>query len=201
MTVKVVHSPLKLDNSVGAICNGISDAVSSRGDPPSLVRVVAMAFGLTYASPTITECITTAFMKSSSTLFVAAAGSIVSEVVFPANLKPFVLAVSMVEITPDGTGYRLMSRPLTVSYGREVDFVSVSTANGIPASGPIGNDTQDQIARFRYSSAATGIYAGLIAVAGQYATARGWNRAQLISALRQSASELKFMILAVNHSN
>jgi serine protease len=188
ITVKIVHSPLKLDNSVGSICDGIFDAIKSRGDRPPIVRVVAMAFGLTYASPTITECIETAFMRSPSTIFVAAAGSIVSEVVFPANLKPYVVAVSMVEITPDGPGYRLMSRPLTVSYGPEVDFVSVSTANGIPASGRVGNDRVDEIARFRYSSAATGIYAGLIAVAGQYATQRGWSRAQLVAALRQSAS-------------
>src|SRR5262249_12524802 len=127
---------------------------------------------------------------SPSTVFLAAAGSNVTEVVFPANFKPFVIAVSMVELDPTRSGYRLFGRPLTVSYGPEVDFVSVSTVDGIPASGPASSIQAgvDQIARFRWSSAATGMYAGLIAVAGQYATSRGWSRSQLIAALNEAAS-------------
>lgn len=189
-TVKISHSPLADKGDIGAICAGIADSVKPLNDRPP-ARVVAMAFGLTYYSPTVAECIRTAFQSSPLTVFIAAAGSTVTNVVFPANYKPFVIAVSMVEIKPNVDGYRLMGRPLTVSYGPEVDFVSVSTVDGIPASGQIGNQYVDQIARFRWSSASTGIYAGIVAVAGQYAQSRGWSREQLLSALQLSASREK----------
>jgi len=188
ITVKISYSPFAGRGDVAAICRGIGDAIRPTDGRPA-ARVVAMAFGLTYFSPTIAASIESAFQSSPNTVFVGAAGSNVTEVVFPANYKPFVTAVSMVELTPGGSGYRLMGRPLTVSYGPEVDFVSVSTAGGIPAAGKIGNTTTDEIARFRYSSAATGIYAGLFAVAGQYAQQQGWSRAQLLSAMRQAASQ------------
>ena len=187
ITIKVVHSPLAHKGDVSSICRGIKDAVNPPDDG-SPACVVAMAFGLTYYSPTIAQAIESAYLESPTTVFVAAAGSIVSEVVFPANLDNYVIAVSMVEIKSDIEGYRLMGRPATVAYGKSVDFVSVSTSDGIPASGLIGNHNEDQIAKFRYSSAATGIYTGIVALAWQYAKSQNWNRSELLELLRLSAS-------------
>ena len=187
ITAKINESPLATQGSVNAICAGIMDAVKPPdGRPPA--RAVAMAFGLSYASDTVAECIRTAFQTSPSTVFVAAAGSNVPRVVFPANMDGFVQAVSTVELSPSGSGFRLFGRPLTVAYGPEVDFVTVNGPDGMPASGVIGNNQADQIARFKWSSAATGMYAGLVALAGQYASQRNWTRAQLISAMQQAAS-------------
>jgi len=185
--IKVDGTPHATHADVGAICKGIADSVRPPdGRPPA--RVVAMAFGLTYFSPTIAECIESAFEESPRTVFVAAAGSGVTEVLFPANLDGFVEAVSMVEISRNGDGYRLMGRPLTVAYGPSVDFVSVIAPSKIPASGLTGNDSVDEIVTFGQSSAATGMYAGIIDLASQYAQTRHWSRAQLLSALQLSAS-------------
>jgi Subtilase family len=187
-TIKVTTSPFATRGTVGAICDGISMAVSPPdGRPPA--RVVAMAFGLSYFSPTIAECIATAFRASPRTVFVAAAGSNVTEVVFPANFDPFVVAVSMVELAPSGPGYRLMGRPLTVAYGPEVDFVSVTAPNKIPASGFRGDEQVDEIVQFGQSSAATAVYAGIVALAGDYAQRRRWTRPQLLAALRLASSK------------
>jgi hypothetical protein len=192
-TVKVMHSPISICSiyclerflTPPYVCSAINDAINPPdGRPPA--RVVSMAFGLSYYSPSIADCIAAAYRASPSTVFVAAAGSIVSSVIFPANLDDYVLAVSMVEVMP--TGFRLLGRPLTVAYGKEVDFVSATTTGGIPAAGEVGDDTVDEIAKFGYSSAATGMYAGIVALASQYAQSRGWTREQLISALQQSAS-------------
>jgi hypothetical protein len=187
-TVKIVRSPLAEHGEVSAICRGIADAVSpSDGRPPA--RAVSMAFGLSYYSPTIAECIASAFRTSPNTVFVAAAGSTVTEVVFPANLNDYVTAVSMVELSPNSNGYRLMGRPLTVAYGPSVDFVSAMAPTKMPASGMIGNDRVDEITTFGQSSAATGMYTGLVALASQYAEAEGWTREQLMTALKIASSK------------
>jgi hypothetical protein len=187
LTIKVTHMPWAKRGNVDAICQAIRDAVAPPDDRPP-VRVVAMAFGLSFYSPTIAYFIEDAFRQSPSTLFIAAAGSNVPKVTFPASLDDFVTAVSLVELSPIGSGYRLMARPGTVSYGPEVDFVSVSTTGGIPASGVIGVANMDQIARFGLSSAATGIYAGIAALVGQYAASQNWTRDQILSALKLAAS-------------
>jgi hypothetical protein len=146
-----------------------------------------MAFGLTYVSPSITGCIESAYKSSLNTIFVAAAGSTTTEVIFPANMDCCVLAVSMVEVV-DNDGYRLMGRPGTVSYGPSVDYVSASSTKGIPASGMVGNSDLDEIARFSWSSAATGTYAGLIGLVSAHAATSGWTRDNLLAVLRSCSS-------------
>lgn len=188
-TVKTVINPLATKGSVSAICRGIAEAVNPPdGRPPA--RVVVMGFGLTYFSPSVAECIASAYRTSPNTLFVAAAGSGFTEVMFPANLNDFVTAVSMVEFNPNGSGYRLMGRPFTVAYGPSVDFVSAyAEPTRIPASGLRGDEEVDEVVTFGLSSASTGMYAGLIPLASQYAESRGWNREQLMAALKLSASK------------
>jgi hypothetical protein len=187
-TIKLISAPWAKNTDVSAICGGIADAVKPP-DGRAPARVVSMAFGLLYHSPTIEQCIGTAFRESPGTVFLAAAGSLLPAVVFPATLNEFVLAISAVELSPSGSGYRLIGRPGTVAYGPEVDFVSVlDYGAGIPASGKVGDEETDEITKLGMSSAATAVYAGLVSVAAQHASSEGWTRAQLVSALRMAAS-------------
>jgi hypothetical protein len=180
-SIKVTLTPHAGKSNVSAICAGIKHAVHPP-DGRAPARVVAMAFGLTYVSPTIAGCIQAAYDTSPNTVFVAAAGSSVTDVIFPANLDCCVIAASMVELSGDN-GFRLMGRPLTVAYGPSVDYVSASTTKGIPASGLVGNDSVDKIAHFSWSSAATGTYAGLLALASQYAARIGLGREAMLGVL------------------
>ena len=184
-------------DSVSAVCQGIAAAVRPPdGRPPA--KVIAMALGALYPSPTITDCIKNAYYSSPNTLFVAAAGTGTSYVVFPANLDPYVLAVSMTASRPGRTDYQLISDgpkdlidwgPAKVGYGSEVDFVSAyDTDSHVPAAGPVGNDSEDAISKFAMSSASTGIYAGLLALAAQYADEQKWTRDQLVAALTLASS-------------
>lgn len=51
-----------------------------------------------------------------------------------------------------------------------------------------GDDEVDEIVTFGQSSAATGTYAGLLALASQYAKKEGWTREQLMAALKLASS-------------
>jgi len=76
-----------------------------------------------------------------------------------------------------------------VAYGPSVDFVSVIVpTTNMPASGMKGDDEVDEIVTFGQSSAATGTYAGLLALASQYAKKEGWTREQLMAALKLASS-------------
>src|SRR5262249_27353604 len=115
-TIKVDNSPYieggnyTIDTAV--VCDGIDKAMASGA------RVVSMAFGMLYTSPTIEGCIRKAY-DSREVIFVAAAGTTAWWVMFPAVMNREVLAVSLVEINPAG-GYKML--PLfQVAYGPDVD--------------------------------------------------------------------------------
>jgi Subtilase family len=194
MSFKVTGSPAPLPPSAFTtladwVCQGIENSVRPPdGQPPA--KVVAMAFGLLYVSPVIQECIANAFKRSPTTVFVAAAGTKEPKVVFPANLDEYVVAVSMVGLDPKGSGYRQLGY-LDVAYGSSVDFVAAyDHATQLPAAGLVSEAEggTDEVRVFCCSSAATAMYAGLIALASQYGDEQGWNREQLMSALTLASS-------------
>jgi Subtilase family len=183
--------PTRLTGTVPGVCKAIRDAVAppTGGRPAS---VVSMAFGLAYYSPALAECIHNAYEESPHTIFIAAAGSRLSTVVYPAS-DPHVLGISLVEFRTfggDPMGYRQIDAVTKlVAYGDQVDFVAVDDhGTGMPASGLVGNEREDRIGPFGETSAAVSMYAGLIAVASQYAESQGWSRKQLLSVLEKASS-------------
>jgi hypothetical protein len=179
MSVKVAKLPLQDDGADGSnVCNGIRGTLDPRifGDTRTPPEVIAMAFGMSGRSNTIASCLSAAIAPTtpgtapSEALFIVAAGSNLPDVVFPAS-EPGMTAVSAVEIDPTRTGfnhYRKFGLLGTVAYWPKVEFVTAQGDVGHPSSGPVGNAVQDDIARFKWSSAATGIYGGISALGVQY---------------------------------
>ena len=183
-TIKAGGSPQHTipDSAAYEVCGGIALAVQSRA------QVVMMAFGYPFHSPTVAECIRDAF-DSTSAIFVAAAGTQVSWVTFPASMNREVIAASAVHVTGPAS-YAMFGTPGSVAYGPDVDFVSVMGMNRIPTTGRVGNAVTQEIAAGGGSSAAVPHIAAVFGLAIQ-ATAGAvpsLTRAQIISRVRNASS-------------
>jgi serine protease len=178
VTVKIDNSPLvwggRYTVDVAAICDGISK-VKAAG-----ARVISMAFGLLYTSPTIEQCIKDAFDSTPEMIFVAAAGTTTSWVVFPAVMNREVLAVSLVEISPLG-GFKMLPFG-QVAYGTDVDFVIPITTDDVPSTGLLTG----QVWSLGGSSAATAQLTGLISLVWSHFPDE--SRDQVIQRIRQASS-------------
>jgi hypothetical protein len=129
VTVKVDNNPIVTGGThtidVFAICDGIMKVKTASA------RVISMAFGLSYTSPTISQCIKDAYDTAPEVIFVAAAGTTFSWVVFPAVMNREVLAVSLVEINPLG-GFKLLPF-MQVAYGSGGILLKRDPVNTAPA--------------------------------------------------------------------
>lgn len=142
-TVKVGHAPAQdVFSGSGWVCDGINKAINAGA------QIINMSFGFLISSPTVEACIRAAFDDpTKNTIFVAAAGTgPQGGVIFPANMRREVVAVSAVDITGPGimTGpYHMIGggQTTSVGYGEGVDFASVYAANRMPSPGEIGTDT------------------------------------------------------------
>lgn len=140
ITVKVGHAPAQdVFSGSGWVCDGIKKAINAGAE------IINMSFGFLISSPTVEACIRAAFDDpTKNIIFVAAAGTgPQGGVIFPANMRREVVAVSAVDITGPGiiTGpYRMIGQAGTTSvgYGEGVDFASVYAANRMPSPGAFG---------------------------------------------------------------
>lgn len=146
-------------------------------------RVVNMALGTPFWSSFVADTIDRIY-RTTQTIFVAAAGTFVKDVQFPAQMDQ-VLAVAIVKSRDKGNpqaGYELYGGGTPESaYGPEVDFAAVNGDGGVPTTG--GGNTLVQLGG---SSSGTAHLSGIIALAwGKDPTA---TRAQVIDRLRRSGS-------------
>src|SRR5205814_8050311 len=128
-TVKVGHSPVQdVFSGSGWVCDGIAKAVNAGA------KVVNMSFGFLISSPTVEQCIRSAF-DSTTVIFVASAGTgPQGGVIFPANMDREVIAVTSVDINGPGTYHMIGGGQTTsVGYGQNVDFASVYSSNRMPS--------------------------------------------------------------------
>ena len=145
----VGHGVVHFDTSAPALAGAIMDAARSTFNLPMRKRVLLMAWGMPWESATVRDAIVSAYDSNPNLILVAASGTIVPNVVFPATMRRETVAVSLVEAPntarPSYTLIPITSLSNTVAYGGEVDFVAVNsvltgfaiptTAKGINSKG------------------------------------------------------------------
>lgn len=156
-TIRVVSAPGLAAFTASQVCEGIAMAKGAGA------HITMMAFGFLYASDVVGQCISDTF-ETTSMIFVAAAGTSVPYVIFPASMNREVVAASVVEIAGPTT-YKLFGSG--IAYGPDVDFVSVMGSNDFPTSGNIGNSSTQEISAFGASSGAVPHIAAVLALAIQ----------------------------------
>jgi Subtilase family len=167
------NPPLVSTSSV--VCQGVIKAVNGGA------QITNMSFGFLFASPVVRECISTVF-DTTPMIFVAAAGTNVPNVIFPASMNREVVAASAVRITP--TAYELFASGIT--YGPDVDFVSVMGDNRLPSSGRIGNVNVSELAAGGGTSSAAPHIASIIGLTIQ--SRPNATRAQILAAVHAASS-------------
>jgi len=148
----------------------LSRAIQKAHD--SGARIINLALGMTYASGLISDKIKDVFDDPTTppTIFVAAAGTNLPGVVFPATMDREVVAASTVEVNPGATSSQPQFKKTgwaVVAYGNEVDFVGVSAAGelGVPTTGKIGNGVTEEIVTIGGSSTSTAQLSGIFSLA------------------------------------
>jgi len=162
VSVKISDGVIGTPGNAAAVVAGLDLAVARRS------RVITMAFGMIFSSAFISDNITRVFNDNPRVIMVAAAGTgIVSTPVFPAIMDREVIAVSIVDFSPNSNGrYQLMTffggyGFDQVAYGREVDFVAVASVQGAPTT---GNPAEADTTTVGGSSSATAHIAGIISL-------------------------------------
>lgn len=144
LSQKVGDGVIHTDTPIPGLTTAIRDAASAEfpGFPLTQKRVLLMAWGMPYESQVVRDTIVTAYDTNPNLILVAAAGTAVSQVVFPATMRRETVAVTLVETPNAGVrSYGLIpptSGTDTVAYGGEVDFVaanSVLTGLYVPTTG------------------------------------------------------------------
>lgn len=154
-------------------------------------NVVNMAFGFPWESLWVRDTIIELYEANPRLLFVAAAGTNIDWVVFPASMDREVLGVSLVDFQPDKDSiYRLLRAPDyglldLVAYGSAVDFVAVSGPTGTPTTG----ETDSSVTTIGGSSAATAVISGILALI--WSRLPGLTRDEVVARLANSASLAK----------
>jgi hypothetical protein len=162
VAVKVGNGVVQTDTTVNAVVAGMEMAITAGA------RVLTLAFGMPYASDYLRDNIVRIFDDQTrpSVLLVAAAGTNVPWVVFPASMERETVAVTIVDFKPNATSryqkYAGISYfPDIVAYGPAVDFAAVNGPGDIPTQG----NTATPLTTIGGSSSATALIAGIAAVA------------------------------------
>lgn len=125
-------------------------------------RVLLMAWGVAHESSIIRDVIVDAYDNNEDLIMVAAAGTFVPNVVFPATMEREVVAVSIVNAYKSNSPQNLQTYRLyddlldndgdllkggLMAYGKEVDYVAVNGPTEIPTTGngidKYGNSTDE----------------------------------------------------------
>jgi hypothetical protein len=176
-TVKYNSGVVALGGSRVALVNAINMAVNDGA------RIVNLALGMPYWSVFVYDNIVSLY-NTTETIFIAAAGTHVTSVVFPAAM-PHVLAVSIVKSkdssSPDAGYERYGGIAPESAYGTEVDFSGVNGDGDIPTTG--GSQLVTTIAG---SSSGTAQLSGIVALVwGKQPSA---SRSDVVNRLRKSSS-------------
>jgi serine protease len=184
VTVKISDGVVNLPANSVAVVNGLRLAVAQGA------RVLTMAFGMPFSSAYVSDNITALFDANQNIIFVGAAGTGTGNVVFPATMDREVVTVSIVDYNPNNDGqYQLINSwldydPLDiVAYGPEVDFVAVSSRDGVPTT---GNPQESSTTTVSGSSSATAHIAGIFAL--MWSRQPQMTRSEIITRLAESAS-------------
>jgi hypothetical protein len=181
LSVQIGNGVVHTDATVLGVVAGLDLAVASGA------RVLTMAFGMPFVSDFLRDNIVRIFDSNPGVLMIAAAGTNVPFVVFPASMDREVLAVTLIDYKPSATSrYKKYLPPAylpdIVAYGPSVDFAAVNGQGDMPTQ---GNQTEP-LTTIGGSSAATAIVAGIAALA--WAKLPSLTRAELITRLAMSAS-------------
>lgn len=156
----VVHFDTASPSLAMALRDAAASTVFNGIIMPTRNRVLLMAWGMPWESQFIRDVIQSAYDDNDKLIMVAAAGTIVPSVVFPATMRRETVAVSLVEApNPAVMTYGLVppvtSGLNTVAYGGEVRFVAVNsvlsglalptTGKGIDAAGQSVNSDGDLV--------------------------------------------------------
>jgi len=147
-------------------------------------RVVNLALGTPFASNFVYDNIDRIY-RNTQTIFVAAAGTFVKDVQFPASMYPQVLAVAIVKSRDKANpqaGYELYGGGLPESaYGPLVAFAAVNGDGGVPTTGGGQN-----LVQLGGSSSGTAHLSGIIALA--WGKDPNVTREKVIERLKKSGS-------------
>lgn len=181
--MKVGNGVVQAGTSVYAVVAGMDMAVAAGA------RVLTLAFGMPYASDYLRDNIVRIYDDQTrpSVLMVAAAGTNVPWVTFPASMTRETVAVTIVEYRPTpASRYKkyagLSYFPDIVAYGSAVDFAAVNGPGDIPTQG----NAATPLTTIGGSSSATAMIAGIAAVA--WSKLPHLSRAELVSRLVESSS-------------
>jgi hypothetical protein len=181
ISVKVGNGVVQTDTTVVSVVAGLDMAIE-RG-----ARVLTLAFGMPYASSFLRDNIERIFDTRPNVLLIAAAGTNIPWVTFPASMDREVVAVTIVEFRATSSArYQKYAGPLyfpdIVAYGPSVDFAAVNGPGDIPTTG----NTATPVTTIGGSSAGTAMIAGIAALA--WARIPQLTRAELISRLAAASS-------------
>jgi hypothetical protein len=181
ISVKIGNGVVQLDTTVAAVVAGLDMAIAKGA------RVLTLAFGMPYASDFLRDNIERIFDTRPNVLLVAAAGTNIPWVTFPASMDREVLAVTIVDFRATATArYQKYAGPLyfpdIVAYGPSVDFAAVNGPGDIPTTG----NAATPVTTIGGSSAGTAMIAGIAALA--WSRIPQLSRAELISRLAAASS-------------
>jgi hypothetical protein len=148
-------------------------------------RVITLAFGLPFESQYLRDKITAIYDANPHVILIGAAGTSVSDVVFPATMQREIVTVSIVDFKPSPP-YVYVRRgaayiPDQVAYGPAVDFVAVHSDSDLPTTG----SGAFPLTSVGGSSCATAMIGGIVALA--WSRLPHLSRDELIARLARSA--------------
>ena len=183
VAVKVGNGVVQTDTTVHAIVAGMDMAIAAGA------RVLTLAFGMPYASDYLRDNIVRIFEDQTrpSVIMIAAAGTNVPWVVFPATMERETIAVTIVDFRPSATNrfqkYAGISYfPDIVAYGDAVDFAAVNGPGDIPSQG----NAATPLTTIGGSSSATAMIGGITALT--WSRLPQLSRAEVLDRLAASAS-------------
>lgn len=133
---------VQFDTPSSGLADAITEAASSTQALPMRKRILLMAWGMPFESQLVRDTIVSAYDANPNLIMVAAAGTAVPFVIFPATMRRETVAVSLVDApNPAVMAYRqipVSAASDMVAYGDAVDFVAVNNISGqlfVPTSG------------------------------------------------------------------
>jgi len=181
VSVKIGDGVVQTDTTVHAVVAGIEMAINAGA------RVLTLAFGMPYASDYLRDNLIRIYDTFPNVLMIAAAGTNIPWVTFPASMEREVVAVTIVEYKPSasfryGKYAGLPHIPDIVAYGPAVDFAAVNGPGDIATQGP----ADQPLTTIGGSSSATAVIGGIAALA--WSRLPQLSRSEIMTRLATSSS-------------